>query len=492
MSSPRTRQTRFVAIALAAALLATACSGDSDDGAATTGPAGSVPLVSSQSSAVPAQPGDASQPTSGSPITSPASPAPPPPPVPPAGLDAGKGVFDDSIVLGWEGLGDSTGAAVDSVGVSVPTASEAEQKRSVNTIVEHINARGGIGGKRVEMVFHFVDVTQGTHDSRGAEACAYFTEDHDVFAVVMNANHSHAFTKCLAQRQTPLIDVSGSLLPHDEHDLAAHAPYLYLPIRVNPSRFEAYIDALADQGFFDPDAKVGLLRYDWSTHERIRDEALQPAMAARGVELTDEFAFSVVQSIGDLSLTASQANNAVLRFRSKGINRLLFLPSAWVIPTIWPAAAESQGYRARYGLNSWEGLDNLASNAPAAQLEGAIGLGWQPDDDVPVPQAVEILRANPNWGHCAEAVTAAGLSEEIATLCTPFLFLQEAMARAPALTPLGLRAGADQLGGTPYSNQTFGTLYGPGRFDGAAEGRRVAFDASCGCFAYTGGLLPIP
>lgn len=403
----------------------------------------------------------------------------------------GRGVFENKVVVGWEGLGDSAGSATKGVGVTTPTASESEQRKAIQVIAEHINARGGIGGKPIEVLFHFVDVTAGTHDSRGAESCAFFTEDHEVFAVLMLANHSHTFTRCMASRKTPVIDVSSTVLPHDQKDLDEHAPHLYLPIRVNLSRLDIYIDALAEQGFFAGDVKVGLLRYDWTTHKRVRDRVIVPALARHGVKLTDEFAFTMVQSVSDLSRAGSQAASAVLRFRSKGVNRLLFLPTAWVVPTVWPPAAESQGYRARYGINSWEGPDFLANNAPPEQLREAVGVGWQPATDLGPTRSIEVLRKGAHWSHCAVAGRKAGYPEEFATACTPFLFLQEAVARG-SLTTDGLRSGADKLGDAPYSNSNMGTFFGPGRYDGAAVGRNIAFDPGCGCFEYVGPAYKIP
>lgn len=410
----------------------------------------------------------------------------------PKSAPLGRGVFADRVVLGWEGLADTTAAATNAVGVSAPTASEADQKAQVLAMVGDINKRGGLDGKPIEMVFHFVDVTQGTADSRGQQSCEFFTTDHAVFAVVMSANHNQSMSRCLAQRKTAIIDVSSTVLPTDQKDLDAHAPYLYLPLHVNLSRFGAYVDALAQQGFFSGGAKVGLLRYDYPTHVRARDQVLVPALARHGVRLTDDFAFNVVKEVSDLGAAGSQAANAVLRFKAEGVNRVIFLPSAWVILTVFPPAAESQGFRPLYGLDSWESPEYLRANAPAGQLHGAVGLGWYPGDDLDAARAVQVERSFPNWSHCAAALKAAGYGEDFAVFCTPFLFLQHALALGTGLTPAGLRAGADKLGDTSYSTANFGTFYGPGRSDGAAVARNIAYDDACSCFNYTGSPYRIP
>ena len=413
------------------------------------------------------------------------------------GLTAGpsalaKGVRADKVILGWEGLADTTSGATHAVGVVAPSASEADQKAQIQAMVDDINGRGGIGGKRVEMVFHFVDVTQGTAESRGQQTCEFFTTDHEIFALVLDANHNQALSRCMAQRKTPVVDVSATVLPVDQKDLNEHAPYLYLPLHVNLSRLAAYVDAVAQQGFLGKDAKVGLLRYDYPTHVRARDQVIVPALARHGVRLTDDFAFTPVREVSDLGAAGSQAANAVLRFKAEGVNRVLFLPSGWVILTVFPPAAESQGFRPLYGVDSWESPVYLRNNAPAAQLHGAVGIGWWPSQDLEAARAVEIQRTLPNWGHCAAALKAAGYPEAFATYCTPFLFIKEAIARGTGLTAAGLRAGADKLGDTPYSTANFATSFGPGRSDGASAWRNIAYDDGCTCFNYTSPVYRIP
>jgi len=411
-----------------------------------------------------------------------------------AAAGAAGGVSGGKIILGWEGLADTTAAAVNSVGVKASETTEKDLQAIIRAIASDVNARGGIGGKQVEVIFHFVDVTQGTADSRGQATCEFFTTDHPVFALLMSANHNQSLTRCMASRHVPVVDVSASVLPNDQTDLDQQAPYLYLPVRLNLSRLGAYIDALANQGFFDGGAKVGLLRYDWTTHQRARDQVIIPALARHGIQLTDDYAFSVVQTVGDVSTAAGQAASAVLRFKAKGVNRVLFLPTGWVLLTVFPPAAESQAYRPRYGLNSWESPSYLTDNAPKAQLHGAVGIGWEPLEDLDRAggRSLDYLRATPHWGHCAAAVRRAGFDETRAWMCTPFLFLQEAIARGGSVSAAGIRAGADKLGSTPFSTATLGSSYGPGRYDGAGVGRNVAFDDGCGCFNYVGAPYPIP
>jgi hypothetical protein len=72
--------------------------------------------------------------------------------------------------------------------------------------------------------------------------------------------------------------------------------------------------------------------------------------------------------------------------------------------------------------------------------------------------------------------------------CDGLLLLQRALAGAQEISLARLRAGVDQLATSFESPMTFATHFAPGRHDGAAAVRMLAFDGSCTCFVYRGGL----
>ena len=82
-----------------------------------------------------------------------------------------------------------------------------------------------------------------------------------------------------------------------------------------------------------------------------------------------------------LGSTASQMPSVVLRFQQSGINRVLFLDNA-TIAILFTIQAGTQGYAPKYGLNTSANPALLQQNAPASGLRGAVGVGWQPAQDV--------------------------------------------------------------------------------------------------------------
>jgi hypothetical protein len=68
--------------------------------------------------------------------------------------------------------------------------------------------------------------------------------------------------------------------------------------------------------------------------------------------------------------------------------------------------------------------------------------------------------------------------------CDELWFLEAALAAAPTLDPAGLRAGAESLTNRYQAPGTYRTLLGPGRHDGVAAVRDVAYDSGCACYVY--------
>jgi hypothetical protein len=305
---------------------------------------------------------------------------------------------------------------------------------------------------------------------------------------VAQGNHTNSFPACLAQRGTPLIDDANSQLLTDD-GFASFAPYLFAPAKLSLSRFSVYVDVLAGAGFFEPGSRVGLLRYDLEEQERVRDEVLIPALARHGVELTEDFAFSPAQAVSDLSITAGQATNAALRFRAAGVDRVLFLPSSGVITTVFPIAAEDQGFRPRYGITTAELPANMTANAPDAQLQDALLVGWS----LPADRGRELgNEANPEWSYCRDVMREHGALEDGAFGCGPYFFVQAALARAAEISPAGLAAGAAQIGTAPWSTTSYATDIRPGRHDGVSAVVLHRYDPACDCWSAMSETIPAP
>jgi ABC-type branched-subunit amino acid transport system substrate-binding protein len=366
-----------------------------------------------------------------------------------------------------------------------------DTKAQAQAVIDVVNRTGGIAGRQVKPVWYKNDVNSGSYDARAQEACATFTEDHHVFAVVSTWVSPYRLADCLAQRRTPLI--SEARQPYDETNFSQLTPYLYMPGRMNGTRLnQVYVDELANQGFFSG-AVVGLARFEGALYDRLAG-VIKTRLQAQGVRLAAEATVRTPSSTTDFGGATAEMSNAILRFRTAGVTHVLFAENNGILPFFFLQEAESQGWRPRYGLNSEHGTETLEQYLPPTQLQGSAGVGWLPGADVNAAQESGL----PHAQACDEIMRRAGIAypERVAVqasrgYCDGLLFLQAALARTRSLSPDALRAGTEALGSSFGSALTFSTRFLPGRYDGASSVRHLAYEAACRCFRYRGQPVPI-
>lgn len=395
-----------------------------------------------------------------------------------------QGVTDKEIFIGI-----STAQDFDTVAATygISDSDSQSDRAKAEAVVNAVNASGGIAGRKVVPVFHDISAA-GNFDSEAQAACAKWTQDNKVFAALAWLYDRETLVSCLAKRNTPLLKSSFQI--YDDQTAGAFAGYLYQHDFLFGNRWGIYVDRLVARGFLKPEHRVGLLRLDTPEHARTADGTVKPRLAAQKLNLVDEIAVKKFNGAGEaVSDTASAVGNAVLRFRSANIDRVLILDIGGVLGQFFMTHAESQGYRPKYGLNSINRPEFLVNNVPAAQLAGAAGAGWWPIEDTG-----QASGGQPGEKRCAEVLRAAGLGADDFTglsYCSRLFFLQAALDGQRDVTPAALRAGADRLGTGFSSALTQATSYAGGRYDGVGAVRDFVYDPGCGCFAYTGGLVPV-
>ena len=356
----------------------------------------------------------------------------------------------------------------------------------VLAIIDWINKNGGIGGKAVDAVLHETNPTNGSFDSQAQLACTDFTEDHKVSFVVSGAiMPSFGLAECLAKHNVPLVWEYQYLL--DQASFDKYPSHLYQPFTIVGDRMRVYVDGLFSQGFFAKGARIGLLRYDTPVHKKFADGVIKPALASHGLKLTSEIAVRSPASAGGAGDTAGQLSNAVLRLRSANVDHLLFVPTGAAMPFIFGPVAESQGYHARYGVNSLDIPVFLAENLPAAQLRNALVVGWTPAADV---FAADIPnKADPAEAQCFKLTKDH--RDFSVRFCDGLFYLKTALEGVAGTSAGDLRAAVDRLGTRFDSPYTFSTRFGSGRHDGAAAWRPLAYVEACQCFRYRGAVTPL-
>lgn len=443
--------------------------------------AGSTPTTSgaAEKPAGSTRPDSASGATDG---TVPGAPAPVGPP-------AGKGFTASTISIGIELLDESSNQGARLIGAS--NTDTGPTRKYATAVVDHINASGGIAGRTVTPVFHTTNVLTGSWDSHAQAACADFAEDNKVFAAVAAMYQlSEVLARCLAQHTTPVV-LNGRAV-RDDPMLAELSDFLYMPSRMSATRFAGLtIDGLADLGFFEPGAKVGILRFDQPVQARVTSGVIRPRLAQLNVNVVAEEAVSYPDSINGFGATSAQLSSAVLRLRAAGVTHLVPLDDHGILCFLFMPQAESQGFRPRYGLSTNNQPFVIEDNSPPEQFKRAVGVGWVPADDVAFGRNPG---GNPTEDLCRAVFQKAGAEfpsrfawSNALNYCDSLLFLKAALDRAPTLSVAGLRAAVANLADGGFTSAyTFRTRFTRDRHDGAAAYRAFRFADDCRCVRYEG------
>jgi hypothetical protein len=358
-------------------------------------------------------------------------------------------------------------------------------------LAANFNATHSLGGRKLQLVIRTLPPTATDQASQDQAACTAFTQDDPVVGVITDVS-SATLVSCTSKAGIPTVQTDATF---DSASLQS-TPYLLLPIAPTMNRYiPALVSSLSAGGFFAPSAitptVVGVLYDDVPAYQRAYTEAMVPALRAAGVSQIVA-ATSAYPSNDELGASSSDISNAVLRFRSDNVDRVLFLStSAWE-PSAFMNDAAVQHYTPRYGLTSQNYPYTVSTLvADKSQLNGAVGIGWLPPADV--AQADDPLADSPSRRACMAVLQKAGdgpssttAYTDAALACDQFDALAQGLL-APG--GLGGRSGlmAAMTGGrTGFQPEaTFASLLSPGRHDGAATWRSLSW-GSCGCFQYSG------
>jgi len=400
----------------------------------------------------------------------------------------GQGVTAKEVLIGVETAKDIN-AATAVVGAKTANPEEGDVAKAV---ISYINKNGGIAGRQVRAVYHEKDATQGSWEQHAAAACSAFTEDNHVFAAIdSSVGGNDSLASCLAKKGVPLMETD--FWPFDAEAYRRLGHFLYQPDRMIPDRAMAvYVDGLVSLGYFDNGAKVGLIEFDAAPFQRMAT-AIKSRLAYHHLALTDEVVTVTPHGVADFGQLGGQISNAIVSFRSKGVNHVLFDEYAGELPFLFLKAADSQGYYPRYGFNSLSRANTQADQGSAASMAGAVNVGWLPTDDA---GATAEYRKAGAFATCMSIAKSEGVGGDpkgqrlyMALFCDALFFLKAGLEKATALTPAGFEDGVSRLGRSFDSPNTYATNFFPGRHDGAAAIRYTKYDPGCTCMVYANGKV---
>lgn len=464
---------------------ASAGTGSGSTGARGTGPGSGAP-----GPAIVADPGSPSGPSAGT--TSAGS-----------GEALGPGVDAKTIKVGvtYVANGEAANSAIGGGGID-----SSDGKANAKAVIDEINARGGVAGRKLVGVYVAYDATSSdTPAFQDERACNALTRDDKVLAVT-SSGLTEVFPACMQKAGVTILD-SGKLIAQDAQLLRTFPSLLQLGTLVQDRMMQEMVRSLQRQQYFTgwnnttgsanpaSPVKVGVLTLDSPEWIRPLNSVLLPSLKTAGYSVAKEDVQRIpkASTTSDVGRQAQAVGSAVLRLRSDGVTHLVMLDASGTITIFFAQAAKNQGYYPRLGVNSATGMQALTDAGVGGNdiFEGAVGLGWFPNIDLPRSEAAK--RQGPATKDCLAVIKkrtgqdlSAGNGASIALAgCDSLFFLKTVGDRAGTrLNQSGLVATAEGLG-TAFSAALYGkTRFAPGRHDALETGYDMAWSTDCTCATY--------
>jgi hypothetical protein len=353
--------------------------------------------------------------------------------------------------------------------------------------IDALNEAGGLAGCQVEkVVFNFK--AQGVDfNQQSQQECAALTQDTKVLAVYAPAFETKVAVDCYAKAKTPMFQIGTNYSPTCQ-DEVKYAGYIYSPAGIATCRFGAFIGIWKKAGLFPSSAKVGIVVVDNGSgqNETLANKIWAPALKKLKIPSETVVIPGSTSSAG-FSETNAAAGQGLLKFKSDGVNVVLFTPSGGQAAAAFLPQAAAQSYFPNYGLDSADGL--LVSSAlGAAAIKKGIAISWAIGD---LPLAAQnTLPENPAITKCAEwATPSQAVLTGSSTYCDFLNLLQQALGSASKADAATLKKAVDAMGTKFDSSVTYdgATKFGKNRYDGGYKVRVLSYDPNTKSFGFMSG-----
>ena len=365
-----------------------------------------------------------------------------------------------------------------------------DQDTMIDAVVSWANAHGGLAGRQIKLVKYtakFADFVARGNAPVQAEACAFWTKDHHVSALVLPNVVNDDLVQCAVKNDLPFINGDYAQYVPDHQDLKAGGRYDYASANFNADdAARYYVDALVEQGFLTPQSRVGLVYKETPAYLRTIKDVLKPELAKHGITLAATGGWTD-GTAGDTNTWTQYA----VAFNSKGVDRVLGY-GGWSFGLAgFGKAAENQKYYPRYGVSSSVGpVDLNVQGMPKTQLKGAVGVGWWTFADIFYEGNADSF--NPAAKLCGTIMRGVGQPwtkytyRNAMKFCDNIFLLKALADRAGEVSQKGFYAAADTLGDAFVSPYTWRSTFRPGDHHGATYLRNLVWDEKVDGFAYVG------
>jgi len=384
----------------------------------------------------------------------------------------------------------------ESFGVS--TNNTVTEQKVDDAVIAGINEHGGLAGRKLVPVYASTDTGSSNWDTDFAAACATFTQDHHVVAVLGYVfNYVQSFERCLATKGIPHLSTAFNV--PDRPELAKFPLQIDLVVPTIDRRGLLKLENGAADGVLTPKSRIGVITDTCPGSPTSLNQVFLPKAKQLGLTVAKVVSVSCPNGNADSSSAVGTLQNAVLQFASSGVDRVIFHASSeGPALLLFSLSAESQHYRPEYVVSSLANLDALHSYVPAAQISNIHGYGWMPTQDVP-PSAYP--KPNALQARCLGLLRSKKITPVAGTdFAYAYEFCESVFVYERAL----LATGGDSTGtkvasavkalGTSFASLTNegGSIFSADRPDAPRFARHLVYAATCKCFTYTGPTRTIP
>ena len=361
--------------------------------------------------------------------------------------------------------------------------------------VAALNTSGGLAGCQVELVTYNFPASSPDFNTESQKECVAFTQDNKVIAVYSGAYETQVAVDCYAKAKVPFF-ASGGNYPPSCAELKKYAGFLYYAEGVGSCRAASFIDLWNKAGLFPNNAKVGILVNDDGTGQGtyVANSVYAPALKKLKVPY-ETYSFHGSTSTSDFANTNSALAPAILKFKTDGVNVVIFTPHGPTGLAAFMPQAQNQGFFPAYGLDTADSLQ-VAGALGAGAIKKGIGISWSITD---LPLTVQQqLPTNTAITKCAAWAQPSQVALTGVNPYCDFLNLLEAgFANATNTTPASLQKGINALGTSFLATTTYGgaTKFGKNVFGGASMAQMLTFDPTSKSWKYIAKnqkAVPIP
>ena len=282
-----------------------------------------------------------------------------------SGAPAGntRGLTEDTIRVGV------IGADFGSLAEAGLAPDLGDQEKIVRSVVEEINANGGIGGRQIEARVRLIDVV--TDPSSGQAACIEMTQDFGSFAVIIAPAVGRETTRCVAvTNETLTVGATGF-----DADLYEEANGRLFTAGTDTSmstnrQYAGWAEAMDAEGVLDGKT-IGVVTAEQSPEfVAAAEDALVPTLE----ELGHEVAVNVVLPCPEGDRDCDQHEAAAQQMKSAGVD-FVFMAAANLTGPTFVQAAENLDYAPTWAANGNQVTDTVSQFFESVKdaWDGAIG-----------------------------------------------------------------------------------------------------------------------